>query len=353
MAYLTLGREQAYYDAGLENFTPEASGIKRTAGRHEPSTVTVDYFVSTCYLPHIQLRKRSWAVDERISRRYISPAFGARRLSAIPRGEVEQWMERLRASGLAAVSCNRILAVFKSICTLAVHAGVLAAGMTPCSGVQPFKNHVLRERYLSSAEAHNLMQALKASGKMEAHAIRLLMLTGARKSEILTARWEYVRLDLRILTVPLSKSGRPRHIPLSDEAIAVIRSLPRTTGSPWLFPGHAEGKPLSDVFLFRKKLRRELGINDVRIHDLRHTFASCLVNAGRSLYEVQKILGHSDPKITMRYAHLGQASLLAAAEVVSAWLFSPDSRTESTRHAAHCAQSISLHACATAALCSS
>jgi integrase len=196
------------------------------------------------------------------------------------------------------------------------------------------------------------MRALLASNRIEALVIRLLLLTGARKSEILTARWEYVRLDLRLLVVPLSKSGKPRHIPLSDEALAIITSLQRRHGCPWLFPGHNPEKPLSDVFLFWKQLRQELGMPDVRIHDLRHTFASCLVNAGHSLYEVQKLLGHSDPKITMRYAHLGQECLLAAAEVVSSWLFH-DSRKASVRHTRQGkGHRASVHSCSTAALCS-
>jgi integrase len=315
--------------------------------------LTVDHFVSLYYLPYIQPRKRSWAVDKRISRQYISLAFGARALACITRREVEQWMEGLLAGGLAAVTCNRILAVFKSICTLAVRVGIFSMGMTPCTGVQAFKEYTLRERYLSPTEAQKLMRALLASNRIEALVIRLLLLTGARKSEILTARWEYIRLDLRLLIVPLSKSGKPRHIPLSDEALAIITSLQRIHGCPWLFPGHNPEKPLSDVFLFWKQLRQELGIPDVRIHDLRHTFASCLVNAGHSLYEVQKILGHSDPKITMRYAHLGQESLLAAAEVVSSWLFH-DSRKASVRHTRQGkGHSVSAHSCSTAALCSS
>ena len=88
-------------------------------------------------------------------------------------------------------------------------------------------------------------------------------------------------------------------------------------GCPWVFPGHAPGKPLSDIYLFWNKLRRKLGLQGIRVHDLRHTFASLLVNAGHSLYEVQKLLGHSDPRTTMRYAHLGQSSLLAATQTVS------------------------------------
>ena len=289
----------------------------------KPDSINLDAFVSNVYLPHVKLRKRSWSVDERIARQHLSSSFGARKLADIPRHEVEDWLHGLSSSGLAPATCNRILAVFKTICSLAVLRGLLPAGQSPCAGVSPFKIHTQRERYLTQDEAQRLMRALEKSDRPEAFAIRLLLLTGARKSEILKARWENIRLDLRLLIVPLSKSGRPRHIPLSDAALEVLRAMPRSSGNPWLFPGHAPGKPLSDLYLFWNKLRRELGLADVRIHDLRHTFASFLVNAGHSLYEAQKMLGHGDPRTTMRYAHLGQASLLAAAETVSGFFLPP------------------------------
>lgn len=289
------------------------------SGRH---TKNLDAFVSNVYLPHIRLRKRSWSVDERIARQHLSPTFGARELADIQRHEVEDWLHGLSSGGLAPATCNRILAVLKTICSLAEMRGLLPAGQSPCAGVSSFKIHTQRERYLTRDEAQRLMRTLEKNDRPEAFAIRLLLLTGARKSEVLKARWENVRLDLRLLIVPLSKSGKPRHILLSDEAIAVIRSIQRQPGNPWLFHGHAPGKPLSDLYLFWNKLRRKLGLSDVRIHDLRHTFASFLVNAGHSLYEVQKLLGHSDPRTTMRYAHLEQASLLAAAETVSGFFTS-------------------------------
>ena len=299
-----------------------ASPSSRLRGRHSNrNAVNFDTFVSDVYLPHVQLHKRSWNVDERIARQHLSPTFGDRRLDDIERCEVEKWRHGLLMRGLAPSTCNRILAVFKSICSLAGMYGLLPVGQSPCVGVLPLKVHTMRERYLTPSEARRLMRELEQSTRPEAAAIRLLLLTGARKSEILKAKWEYVRSDLRLLIVPLSKSGKPRHIPLSDEAIAVIGSLPRRSGCPWLFPGHGAGvKPLSDIYIFWNKLRHILGFADVRVHDLRHTFASFLVNAGHSLYEVQKLLGHSDPRTTMRYSHLGQASLVAATETVSGYL---------------------------------
>lgn len=276
----------------------------------------LDVFASQFYFPNIKNRKRSWQLDERIVRQHLSPVFGHRVLSGIKPCEVEEWLNGLLESGLAPSSCNRFLAVFKTICSFAECRGFLKRGKSPCLGVSFFKIHAQRERYLSREEAQLLMERLERSDRPEALALRLLLLTGARKSEILKARWENLNLENKLLTVPLSKSGKPRHIVLSDAAIAVIKAIPQKAGIPWLFPGHAKDKPLSDLYLFWNNFRKELGLKDLRIHDLRHTFASFLVNSGYSLYEVQKMLGHADPRTTMRYAHLGHESLSAAAEMV-------------------------------------
>lgn len=274
--------------------------------------------ILSLYLPYIRLRKRSWQVDERILRQHILPTFARHLLQDISRNDVEIWLGLLAAKGLAPATCNRILSVFKSVCSLAVIWGVLP--VSPCMGIAPFPTRQLRERYLTQHEARRLLQALHGSPRLEAKALQLLLLTGARKSEILKARWEHIHLEKHLLTVPLSKSNRPRHIVLSDEAVAIIRLLPRRPDCPWLFPGRTAGRPLSDIYLFWNHLRRQLNLADVRIHDLRHTFASILVNAGHSLYEVQRLLGHRDPRTTMRYAHLGHDSLLAAAGTVSIFL---------------------------------
>lgn len=299
---------------------------------------TLDFFISSVYLPYAKLRKLSWNVDARIVHTYISPAFGGRLLTGIQRHEVEAWQNKLLSGGLAESTCNRILAVFKTICSTAVKHGVLSAGQSPCAGVCPFKIRSQRGRCLSLAEAKRLMRELTKIHCKEAYALLLILLTGARKSEILHARWEDVNLDAKLLRVPLSKSGKPRYILLPDEAIAVIRAVHKQPSSPWLFPSQDRKKPLNDIYRFWNKLRRRIELNDVRIHDLRHTFASLLVNAGHSLYEVQKLLGHSDHRITMRYAHLHQAQLLNAANTVSALLSSNGSKPVKKKYkkVSHC-----------------
>lgn len=283
-------------------------------------SLSLDAFIAQIYLPHVKARKRSWTLDERLARNHLSKPFGDKIISSISSEAVEEWFQTLLESGSAPATCNRILAVFKTICSYAETRGYIESGTSPCADVRPFKVPYQRERYLSQPEARNLMEALEKDSTLSAKAIQLLLLTGARKNEILKARWENVNIEQRILTVPLSKSGKARHLVLSDMALAVIKKLPKLNGNPWLFPGNIAGKPLVDLYDFWDKLRKELGLADVRIHDLRHTFASFLVNSGHSLYEVQKMLGHGDPRTTMRYAHLGHASLLAAAETVSGLL---------------------------------
>jgi integrase len=149
-----------------------------------------------------------------------------------------------------------------------------------------------------------------------AQVVRLLLYTGARKREVLDARWEHVDFDRRLLTVPLSKSGRPRYIPLSDASIELLRGLPRVDDIPWVFFNPKTRKPPVSIFYAWDSIRAKVGLKEVRLHDLRHSFASFLVNSGRSLYEVQRLLGHHDPKMTMRYAHLSPGALIEAANVV-------------------------------------
>lgn len=276
--------------------------------------MTLEQFFGEHYLPYASLRKRSWRLDERLMGKYIAPTLGGKKLALLRQEDIEKWLEKLRGCGYAAASCNRMLATLKSALSLAEERGLVA--QSPARGVRAFKNVTVRERYLSRAEGRALVRRLVADANPKAKALHLLMLTGARKSEILRSRWEYLDREGRVLLVPVSKSGKSRRIYLSDAALGVIDTLERSA-SPWLFPGRCGDKPLTDVFDYWKRIRRELRLGDLRVHDLRHTFASVLINSGHTLYEVQRLLGHAAPQTTMRYAHLAQDALLRAAATVS------------------------------------
>lgn len=303
-------RARAYdrYRSVLEGHEPKRAG--ETAAE-----LTISQYVTKYYLPYVKASKRSWKADEGMLRIRILPIFRETFLASVRNLDVVNWLQGMHKHGLCPSSCNRTLALFRFFFNCAIRWGLLPAGSNPCSSVHPLEDNGNRERYLSSEEALALIEELDEMSSPSAQVVKLLLFTGARKSEILNARWEYVNFERRILTVPLSKSGKARHIPLSDEAMAILRSIPQT-GNPWVFPNPKTGKPMHNIFHFWDTVRRNLHMPDLRLHDLRHSFASFLVNSGCTLYEVQKILGHYDPKVTMRYAHLSSGSLIRAANTV-------------------------------------
>jgi integrase len=144
----------------------------------------------------------------------------------------------------------------------------------------------------------------------------LLLLTGARRNEITQAKWEYVNWQRRTLLVPLSKSGKPRAIALNAQALELLSAIKRVDGNPYIFPSELTGRPSPSLYFPWDRIRERAGLYSVRLHDLRHSFASFLVNQGVSLYVVQGLLGHSHARTTQRYAHLAQETLLDAAQVV-------------------------------------
>ena len=145
----------------------------------------------------------------------------------------------------------------------------------------------------------------------------MLLLTGARKNEVLRARWQDFDFHKRIWSIEYNKTGKPRYVPLSEGAIQLLNQVPRIEGCDWVFANPDTKKPFVQIFHAWNVVRIKAGMPELRIHDLRHSFASFLVNSGRSLYEVQKILGHTQIKTTQRYAHLSQDTLLDAVNVAA------------------------------------
>ena len=188
----------------------------------------------------------------------------------------------------------------------------------PTAGIRLFDENNQKERYLTQVEAHQLYAAVvKSDNPMLRYIVPMLILTGARKREVLDARWSDLDLDRRQWRIPVTKSGKVRFVPLSDGVLNLLGTIPKRSGCPWIFPNPKTNKPFISIYYSWDTARKDAGLDDVRMHDLRHSFASFLVNSGRSIYEVQKILGHTQIKTTQRYAHLAQETLLDAANTVS------------------------------------
>jgi integrase len=279
------------------------------------ATPTLAGLVNDRYLPHARATKRSWRVDETILRKHILPALGHLTLDQIGSERIAALINSLRAKGYAPGTTNRVLVLLRYIFNLARKWNVLNVGVNPTTslGMAP---EVHRQRFLTTEETKRLIAALvEDPNQVAAQAIKLLLLTGARRNEITHARWEHIDWERHTLLVPLSKSGKPRTIALSKAAVALLQSLPR--GREHIFPSPLTGRPFASLFYPWDRIQRRAGLAGVRLHDLRHSFASFLVNKGVSLYVVQGLLGHSQIRMTQRYAHLAPQTLLDATEVVA------------------------------------
>ena len=301
-----------------------AGGVDPRPQRAAPApaaTLTLQRFAVEHYLPHAQLNKRSWRTDQAILRNHLLPVLGAMPLDTITLRDVRSLQHRFAASGAAAGTVNRRLVLLGYLFSCATRWGMLEEGANPVRRVEPLPDHGARERFLSADESRRLLAQLAAEpNRAVASLVLLLLYTGARRSEIANARWQDVDLDRGLLRVPLAKSGKARHIVLSAPAVTLMRGLPRFAGCDLLLPNPRTRRPLCGVFEVWHRIRSRAGLPGLRLHDLRHSYASFLVNAGRSLYEVQHLLGHANPRTTMRYAHLSQATLHEAANVVGALL---------------------------------
>lgn len=244
-------------------------------------------------------------------RTQLVPTFGPQRLSAIGRSEVREWFDRY--SETAPAGANRTLDILRQIFSYAIECGYMERNPTRSVRHNPRPRVT---RFLSRDEITRVYAALDAhrgrgSGRQQAAIIRLLLLTGCRKGELVHLRWNEVDGDR--LRLADSKTG-PRTVFLSKTAQAMIASQPRT-GSPYVFPSLTDGsRPRSSELSLWRKVRREAGIEDVRLHDLRHTFASHAVMRRVPLPVLSHLLGHSRDRMALRYAHVGDREAEEAAE---------------------------------------
>ena len=264
-------------------------------------------------------KPRTLVVNRSYYARQILPWFQGRPITDITSADVREWFASLYATPVAA---DRSAPVLSVIMTCAETYGYRPEGSNPCRGIKRYRRKG-RERFLSEEEIRRIGRVLEQHDDDHPQyvaIIRLLLLTGCRRREIVTLRWkEYREGHLHLAD---SKTG-PRMVWLSSPARRILDELPRT--SPWVFASTRTGKPVcvSAVGDFWTRLRSETGLQDARLHDLRHTFASIAVMRGENILTVGRLLGHNDPGTTLKYTHLVHDAVIEAVESVGSVLGRP------------------------------
>ena len=278
------------------------------------------------YQPFASVTKRRSDLDIYTYSKHIKEHFGNRELSSITSEEIDQWKLLQVEQGYKPATINKHSSVLRRILSLAKQWHYIERN--------PYDNVVIKDldvgdyvqRFLAPDEiARLLSHAKRAKHPYIYHLIRLLILTGARKSELRLARWCDVNFSNRELFVPVSKNGRSRKIVLSKEAIRVLGEVRITANElglnqsrmDWVMTNPRTQKPYTCFHHAFDRVRIAADLPNVRIHDLRHTFASLLVNNGATIYEVQKLLGHHHISMTERYAHLFPNTLSDRVEIIA------------------------------------
>jgi integrase len=269
---------------------------------------------------HAEVKKKasSIAADERMFRLVILPALGSRRITDIARKDIIRLHHDQKDKPIRA---NRVIALLSKMFNLAEQWGLRPDASNPCRHVEKFRE-AKRERLLSADELSRLgntlnrIEADRSEHPSVIAAIRLLLLTGARVSEILTLKWDFIDFEQGVLRLPESKTGA-KVIPLGQPALDLLRSLPRIVGNPFVCPGNRPQGHLIGLQHAWQRVRKAAALEGLRLHDLRHNYASVGAAAGLGLPIIGKILGHAKSSTTERYAHLDTSPTQAAANAIA------------------------------------
>jgi integrase len=288
-----------------------AHGIDPAAEREERRTAPTVAELADRYLEDARAHKRTKSIydDERRLQAIVLPALGKLKVAAVTRNDVEKLHRSLRATPYQG---NRVLALLSAMFNRAIEWHLRTDN--PCKGVKRYHED-RRETWLKTEEIARLNAALDAhADQTVAAAIKLALLTGARRGEVLGAKWSDLDFDRKVWTKPShqTKQKKIEHVPLNPAAVALLHNLRARSTSDYLFPGRRPGEPLGDIKKSWARIRKAAGLGQVRLHDLRHTYASHLVSRGVSLHIVGKLLGHARAETTQRYAHLADEALREA-----------------------------------------
>ncbi len=286
------------------------------------SAPTLTDFARRYIAEHAKVRKRASTVacDERNLKNHILPQLGALRVHAVTRGDIARFHAGLRSKPIAA---NRCMALLSNMFSLAEYWNIRPDGSNPTRHVGKYPERAV-ERFLSTAELGRLGAALDQGVELGEHpsaiaAVRLLLATGCRKNEILTLKWEHVDFERGCLQLPQTKTG-PRKVTLSAWAMEFLATLAIVDKNPYVLPGNVPGQHFVALDRAWQRLRHRAGLPDVRVHDLRHSYGAIGAGLGQSLLLIGKQLGHRRAATTQRYAHLDDAPVRAAADMIAGYL---------------------------------
>jgi len=267
----------------------------------------------TAYIErHAKPHKRSWKEDERRINQVILPRWKSRRVSSINRTEVAELHRRIgKADG--PYTANRLLALLSKMFELAKTWYMLEEDApNPAKRIEKFKEKS-RERWVTPEELPKLAESIDQEKNIYVRSvIWCYLLTGCRKTELLGARWEHVDFERGELHIPETKNNRTAVVTLPPTACELLRNLPREEDNPHVFPGRKKGRPLVNIDKRWRVIRKQAGLDDVHIHDLRRTVGSWLAQGGTSLLVIQEGLHHKSYRSTLVYSRLSQDPVKAA-----------------------------------------
>lgn len=299
-----------------------------TTAQHSSSVsqLTLNAFFDDHYYPHAKASKRLAYHDWSVYNTHIREQLGQYKLDELTNPVLDVWVRQQVLREYKRSTINKHIHLMNRMLNLARHWGHITGYSKHQQNIKKLATGDYTQRFLSEPEINRLLKACRSSSNPFLYPfVQLLLLTGARNGEARLMRWRDVDAVNRIWTVPRSKNGRSRRIVLSSAALAVLDStrdqatrlnLP-TKPDCYVFTNPQTRSAYYSFYASWFSARDQADLNDVRIHDLRHTYASMLINKGVSLYEVQTLLGHSSIQMTQRYAHLEPNLLHQRTEIVS------------------------------------
>lgn len=288
--------------------------------------ITFSEFFDEHYYPHAQLTRRRPLIAQQTFNKHMRDSLGHLRFDELDNVVLDAWVREHIKRRYQPGTINKHIFLVNRLLNMARHWGFIDHNAFENRQIKRLPLGDFKQRFLSTEEiAAVLKSAEQDQHPFMYHILKLLILTGARSGEARLARWRDIDLHKRLWVVPLSKSGRARRIVLSGTAVELLRDIRQrnetfhisTKQADYLFQNPRFRKPYQTFHSSWERIRQRAELPDVRIHDLRHTYASLLINKGASLYEVQKLLGHYHISMTERYAHLMPDTLSARVEIVA------------------------------------